>query len=63
MRHLRRDRDTLGWGLILIAIGVCFLLMMNGVLPHDALRSWWPLIVVIAGLGSLAGAHDPKGVG
>lgn len=53
----------MAWGVILVGIGTSFLLMMNGVLPNATLRTWWPLIVVVLGLGSLAGARDPNGVG
>ena len=63
MRHQRSNQATMAWGVILIGIGSCFLLMMNGVLPSGSLRTWWPLIVVVLGLGSLAGARDPHGVG
>jgi hypothetical protein len=59
----RKTRDMYVWGVILIALGVTFLLMNSGVWPNDTLRHWWPMLVIIAGLGSLAGARGPKGVG
>jgi cell wall-active antibiotic response 4TMS protein YvqF len=62
-RQYRKHRDTLVWGLILIAVGVTFMLMNAGVWPNDTLRHWWPLLVVIAGVGSLGSARGPKGVG
>ena len=51
------------WGLILIGLGMTFLLMNSGVWPNDTLRHWWPMIVIVAGLGSIAGARGPKGIG
>jgi len=61
----RRESRTSGlvWGLILIGLGVCFLLMMTGVLPDDWMQAWWPLFVIAAGLGNLACARDPKSFG
>src|SRR5262249_30204589 len=58
-----RTRDPMGLGILLIGMGVTFLLMTIGVIPRHALRSWWPLFVVIAGLGSLAAARHPRMVG
>ena len=62
MKGRRGNREALGWGLILMAAGVCVLLANNGVMP-ESVHNWWPFVVVVAGLGSLAGARDPKGVG
>ena len=62
-RHYRRSRETLVWGLFLIGTGVMFLFTNSGVWPSDTLRHWWPIFVVLAGLGSLPGARDAKGVG
>jgi hypothetical protein len=62
-RHYRRHRDALVWGLVLIAVGVTFLLMNSGVWPNDTLRHWWPMFVIISGLGSLVAARGPRGVG
>ena len=59
----RRNRDTLVWGLVLIALGVTFLLTNSGVWPNDTLRHWWPVFVIISGLGSLPAARGPRGVG
>ena len=65
MRDLRyrRTRDSMSLGILLIGMGVVFMLMTIGVLPHHALRSWWPVFVVVAGLGSLAAARHPRAVG
>ena len=61
----RSDRpwDKLVWGVILMALGMCFLLMMNGILPSDFLHAWWPLFVIAAGTGSLLCARDPRTLG
>ena len=59
----RRTRDTLVWGLVLVALGVTFLLTNSGVWPNDTLRHWWPVLVIISGLGSLVGARGSKDVG
>ena len=61
--HYRKNRDTLVWGLILIGLGVTFMFTNAGLWPNDTLRHWWPLFVVVAGLGSIVGARDAKGVG
>src|SRR5215831_12317750 len=62
-RWYRRKGESLVWGLFLITLGVAFLLTNSGVWPNDALRHWWPLLVVVVGLGSVAAARDPHGVG
>jgi hypothetical protein len=62
-REYRRKRDTLIWGLVLMGLGVTFLLTNNGVWPNDTLRHWWPMFVVISGVGSLVAARGPKSVG
>ena len=62
-RRYRRNRDTFVWGLFLIGLGLMFLFTNNGVWPNDTFRHWWPIFVVIAGLGSLFQVRGPKGVG
>ena len=59
----RRDRDALVWGVMLIAMGGVFLLMMLGVVPHAAWRTWWPAFVLVPALGSLVAARDPSSLG
>ena len=59
----RRDRDALVWGVMLITMGGVFLLMMLGVLPHAAWRTWWPAFVLVPALGSLVAARDPSSLG
>ena len=62
-RIYRRNGERFTWGLVLIGLGLMFLLMNNGVFPNDTLRRWWPILIIVAGLGSLARARGPKGVG
>jgi len=62
-RRYRRNRDTLVWGLILMSLGVTFLLTNSGVWPNDTLRHWWPVLVIISGVGSLPAARGPRGIG
>jgi hypothetical protein len=59
-RRYRRNRDTFVWGLVLIGIGLPFLFSSE---PNNVLRHWWPLLVVVTGLGSIVHARGPKGVG
>jgi hypothetical protein len=59
----RRDRDALGWGVMLIAMGGFFLMTMLGILPHAAWRTWWPAFVLVPALGSLVTARDPSALG
>jgi fucose permease len=58
-----KQTDGLVWGLLLIGMGVCFMLMMYNVLPNDFLQEWWALFVIAAGLGSLVTARNPKSLG
>jgi hypothetical protein len=46
-----------------MTLGVTFLLTNSGVWPSNTLWHWWPMLVVISGLGSIPGARGPKGVG
>ena len=62
-KQYRRNRETFVWGLFLIGIGVMFLFTNSGIWPNDTLRHWWPVFVIIAGLGSLFRVRGPKGVG
>jgi len=59
-RMYRRNRDMFVWGLVLIGLGIPFLVTDNGV---ETLRHWWPVLVIITGLGSIVRARGPKGVG
>jgi len=58
-----RPWDKLVWGLILIGLGVSFLLSMFGFIPSVWLHTWWPLLVIAVGLGSVLCARDPRGIG
>lgn len=59
----RSSADGLVWGLILIAAGTVYLLAMNGFLPRHVMWSWWPLFVLVAGVGQLVTARTPKAIG
>ncbi|MCL5676589.1 MAG: DUF5668 domain-containing protein [Firmicutes bacterium] len=53
---------TVSRGLLLIALGMVFLLMNMGLLPWTfwwELASWWPLILVLVGIGLLVGRRLP----
>jgi hypothetical protein len=41
-------------GLIVITIGLIFLLDNFGVLEANALRRWWPLLLIILGVSKVA---------
>jgi hypothetical protein len=58
-----RPWDKLVWGFILIGLGVFFLLARFGLLPDGFLHTWWPMIVVAMGLGSLFCARSPRAIG
>src|SRR5262245_13067954 len=64
MYHRARTRtreEGVYWGLALVTIGGCLLLMQLHVLP--SLRQWWPLIVIGLGLARLATARSPHALG
>src|ERR1041384_1406197 len=67
MSHLiyneARPWDKLVWGLILIGLGVCFLLPTFGLVPSHLFRTWWPVIVIAMGTGSLLCARSPRAIG
>jgi hypothetical protein len=48
------DTSTLGWGIILIGLGVVFLLQQLDIIAvKHVVRWYWPMILVIIGLPSL----------
>ncbi len=53
----KKDRRIIG-GLILLGLGCLFLI--NNFLPHLSLGKLWPLILIIIGLGILAGSFRRK---
>lgn len=59
----KQQREQLGWGLFMIAIGVVILLVQSDVLPDILGRDWWPFIVVALGLVTIVTARDPKSLG
>ena len=49
------NRSTLGWGLLLIVVGLLFLLNNLQVLPAGLVQ-WWPALVLLAGVWLLGQA-------
>lgn len=61
-----RDEDRIGglmWGLGLVLIGTVILLQYLDVVPFRMWRDWWPLVIVLVGVGQLVAARSPKQVG
>jgi lia operon protein LiaF len=51
-----RNFSSMLWGLVFIALGVALLLERLGYMQFDLgqfLHTWWPLILIIIGLGML----------
>jgi len=69
MRSRRRELDrghAFFWGLILLAMGVLFLLVEQGVLPHHLIRTWWqwwPGLFIAYGLVRLIRPRDASDIG
>ena len=63
VHNSERPWDKLVWGVVLIGLGTYFLLSMLGFIPSYLLRTWWPLIVIAVGLGTLLSARDPRAIG
>jgi len=53
MANHRRRRDTLGWGIILISIGVVFLLQNFDVPVWETLARLWPVVLIAWGAWKL----------
>jgi LiaF transmembrane domain len=49
----RRKRDSLVWGIVLIALGTIFLLDRLGLDAWDAVWRFWPAILIIWGASKL----------
>jgi hypothetical protein len=62
-RNWDKVSEDLGWGFILIALGVYFLLVQLDVVPPGWTRGWWAWFVVGAGVVTLATARSAKRVG
>ncbi len=62
-RDCEKQTDGIFWGLLLIGLGVCYLLVTFDVLPSDFLREWWPGFVIAGGLGATVTARNPKSLG
>jgi hypothetical protein len=49
----QRKRDSLVWGIILIALGTVFLLDRLGLDAWDAVWRFWPVILIVWGASKL----------
>jgi hypothetical protein len=62
---MNRSISGLLWGLVFIAVGVALLLDRVGYITFDLgdfLHTWWPLILIIVGLGMIFDRHyGPRG--
>ncbi|MFN8587134.1 MAG: DUF5668 domain-containing protein [Candidatus Eisenbacteria bacterium] len=66
MSRYRGERSRgrgLVWGIGLIALGVAFLGMRQGVLPWPQLTVWWPAFVTVIGVAEIVGARTAKKLG
>jgi hypothetical protein len=52
--QMRRRRGGIGWGLVLVAIGVIFLLQNLGALSQHF--NWWAVFILVPALSALSGA-------
>jgi hypothetical protein len=59
-----KNFSSIIWGLVFIALGVVLLLDRLGYMQFDLgqfLHTWWPLVLIIIGLGMLFDRpHDRK---
>lgn len=49
----QRKRDSLVWGIVLIALGTIFLLDRFGLDAWDAVWKFWPVILIVWGASKL----------
>lgn len=49
----RRKRDSLVWGIVLIALGTIFLLDRLGLDAWDAVWRFWPVILIVWGASKI----------
>lgn len=66
MSRYRGERDPvegLTWGLGLIALGVMFLAMRQGLLPWRSISEWWPVFPALMGFAGLLRARTAKKLG
>ena len=54
---------TLMWGIGLVTIGTVILLQYLDVMPFSVWRDWWPLVIVLVGVGQLVAGRSPKQIG
>lgn len=51
------------WGIGLVLVGTVILLQYLDVMPFSVWRDWWPLIIVLVGVGQIVGSRSAKGLG
>jgi len=49
----RRCGGSLARGVILLFIGIVFLMVNIGIVPTLFFRTWWPLLLIVAGVVNL----------
>jgi len=64
-RHGREEDRLSGllWGIGMVAVGTVILLQYLDVLSFRMWRAWWPLVVVLVGVGQLVASRTAKGIG
>ncbi len=62
-RGEREPLEGLTWGLGLIALGVMFLAVRQGLLPWTSIGDWWPVIPMLMGVAGIVGARTAKKLG
>ncbi|MBK7367982.1 MAG: hypothetical protein IPJ04_08740 [Candidatus Eisenbacteria bacterium] len=66
MSRYRGDREPmegLTWGLGLIALGVMFLAVRQGLLPWNSINEWWPAFPMVLGIAGIIAARTAKKLG
>jgi hypothetical protein len=57
------DRQPLAWGVVLLVLGIALALVQFDVLEVDNVWRWWPLLMIVGGIGTAVGAADQKARG
>lgn len=61
-----RDEDRVGgllWGIGMVLVGTLILLQYLDVLSFRVWREWWPLVIVLIGVGQVVASRSAKGLG